>query len=548
MDIGTSVSSNQNASSAQRKFYQWVLKWITGIHAQIDWDNDEMRDTPHSTKPDVPTLASFLQAIGFKLLSFEKYNDPLVSGKNDNKIKTPEQGVLRVAIECNISNMRAVLELGGIACKCPNPDHIKDASFWSISGTGPVGSTDNISQKVEETGSTLLPRLSKDVVRLLRDVSHKLFDIIAYDPNVNRNTDILNASQANNVFYERKVTKEIRVTRSHTEPEMCLRTDNMTLECAPEKRSKSINSNPFINHIESPIQSKPTLERQKTWDIETESLDGEPRPSPPKLASSPTVVSELSTSLGKISLQSVTDNPRNITEYILGAHQNLEKALEVLLVKKPKLLNDISPIQDNDSASVRSAPANIPPAVIVSPCHKPVRSNTITTIKSSSKLSCLMREQQTQTKTNPAIIPRVRRNIEPMLSKSMTRKNVKSEQENVKPTLRRSSFYIPSSATSNTSLLKSSDVGQKFSSSRKYSTSKANLTINSDLSSRDLLRTKKLASPEQALSNLDTLKTTSSRISMIKPPTKISKTAKPTKSTKTSPGIKKNSRVGLSKE
>ena len=62
------------------------------------------------------------------------------------------------------------------------------------------------------------------------------------------------------------------------------------------------------------------------------------------------------------------------------------------------------------------------------------------------------------------------------------------------------------------------------------------------------MRTKKLASPEQALSNLDTLKTTSSRISMIKPPTKISKTAKPTKSTKTSPGIKKNSRVGLSKE
>ncbi|KOX67773.1 hypothetical protein WN51_08214 [Melipona quadrifasciata] len=500
MDTGTSVSNNQNASSAQRKFYQWVLKWITGIHAQIDWNNDEMRDTRHSTKPDVSTLASFLQAIGFKLLSFEKYNDPLVSEKN-NKIETSEQGVLRVAIECNISNMRAVLELGGIACKCPNPDHIKDASFWSISGTGPVGSTDNISQKVEETGSTLLPRLSKDVVRLLRDVSHKLFDIIVYDPNVNRNTDILNASQANNVFYEHKVTKEIRVTRSHTEPEMCLRTDNMTLERSPERR-KSINSNPFISHDTSPIQSsKPTLERQKTWDIETESLD-EPRPSPPKLA---------------------------------RAHQNLEKALEVLLVKKPKLLNEISPIQDNDGMSVRSVPANIPSVVIASPCHKPIRSNTITTIKSSSKLSCLMREQQTQAKTNPAIIPRVRRNIEPMLSKS--RKNVKSEQENVKPTLRRSSFYIPSSATSNTSLLKSSDVGQKFSSSRKCSTSKANVTIIVEIYSE-----------QRSLHLLNKLRTTSSRISMIKPPTKISKTAKPTKSTKTNPEIKKNSRVGLSKE
>lgn len=89
---------------------------------------------------------------------------------------------------------------------------------------------DNISQKVEETGSTLLPRLSKDVVQLLRDVSHKLFDIIVCDPNVNRNTDILNASQANSVFHERKVTKKISVTRSHTQPEMCLRTDDMTLE------------------------------------------------------------------------------------------------------------------------------------------------------------------------------------------------------------------------------------------------------------------------------------------------------------------------------
>lgn len=75
-------------------------------------------------------------------------------------------------------------------------------------------------------------------------------------------------------------------------------------------------------------------------------MDGEPRPSPPKLASSPTVLSELSTFVDKISLQSVTtsNNLKNIIEYILGAHQNLEKALEVL-VEKPKSLNDISPIQ-----------------------------------------------------------------------------------------------------------------------------------------------------------------------------------------------------------
>lgn len=143
MDTSTCVPNSQNApqSSAQRKFYQWVLKWITGVHAHADWNNEEMRDIRHSTKPDVATLASFLQAIGFKLLSFERHDDLHASGKNDNNVETPDQGVLRVALECDISNMRAVLELGGVICKCPNSDHIKDASFWTISGTGPVGST-----------------------------------------------------------------------------------------------------------------------------------------------------------------------------------------------------------------------------------------------------------------------------------------------------------------------------------------------------------------------------------------------------------------------
>lgn len=143
MDTTTCLIDNQSASqfNAQRKFYQWVLKWINGEHAHTDWNNEEMRDIRHPTKPDVPTLASFLQGIGFKLLSFEKHNDPLLSRTNENNIETPQQGVLKIVIECDISNMRAVLELGGITCQCPNPDHIKDASFWSISGTGPIGST-----------------------------------------------------------------------------------------------------------------------------------------------------------------------------------------------------------------------------------------------------------------------------------------------------------------------------------------------------------------------------------------------------------------------
>lgn len=85
-------------------------------------------------------------------------------------------------------------------------------------------------QKVEETGSNLLPPLSKDVARLLRDVSCKLFDTIAYEPDVNRNTDIsLNVSRSSNASCERQNAskKEAGVTRSHTQPEMRLNANSL---------------------------------------------------------------------------------------------------------------------------------------------------------------------------------------------------------------------------------------------------------------------------------------------------------------------------------
>lgn len=141
MDTSTCSSTGQNSlqSSAQRKFYQWVLKWINGIHASAESNTEETHDVRNLKQLDVPTLATFLQAIGFKLLSFEKNSNK--QQKDENDISTSEPSVLKIAIECGSSNMRAILELGGITCRCPNPDNIKDASFWSVSGTGPTGST-----------------------------------------------------------------------------------------------------------------------------------------------------------------------------------------------------------------------------------------------------------------------------------------------------------------------------------------------------------------------------------------------------------------------
>lgn len=108
------------------------------------------------------------------------------------------------------------------------------------------------------------------------------------------------------------------------------------------------NTDASVNCAASSVQqNKPALQRQRTWDIdiETGSLDGEPRPSPPRITSSPAMVAELSQSLGQISLQSEIGSNRNVTEYILGAQQNLEKALKMLLYKNPSISKELSPNQ-----------------------------------------------------------------------------------------------------------------------------------------------------------------------------------------------------------
>ncbi|KZC13864.1 hypothetical protein WN55_05768, partial [Dufourea novaeangliae] len=463
MDTSTCSFTSQSApqSTAQRKFYQWVLKWISGIHLHTE-SNEELRDVRNPSRVDVPTLASFLQAIGFKLLSFEKNND--VQKKDETDSSTPKPGILKIAIECGSSKLRAILELGDVTCRCPNPDHVKDASFWSVSGTGPVGSTDNIVHKVEETGSNLLPPLSKDITRVLRDVSNKLFETIVGEPDVNRNTDIsLNISRSSNASYEPKVAqeglrKEIGVVRSYTQPEMRLHTNDL-------------NTKMSISRNTSPLHSRKPILRQKTWDIdmETGNLDAEPRPSPPKRTSSPTMVAELSNSLGQISLQGEIENSKNLAEYIIGAKQNLEKALK-MLVEKPIISVDVSLNQD-DSVSVKSAPANISPTAVTSP-YKPTRSHTISGVRPLIKLT---NEKQLLTKPmlgNGQQTPKTRRTLEPVISHSARRKSTHFEQENTKPTVRRRSFYMPSSNSNLSLLSKPSDAGQKWSNTGKYSMAK----------------------------------------------------------------------------
>lgn len=138
---------------------------------------------------------------------------------------------------------------------------------------------------------------------------------------------------------------------------------------------------------------------------------------------------------------------------------------------------------DNDCASIKSAPAHRSPTAIASSYR--ARANTISSFKPLSKLNLLTHEQQSQTKMNLSQTSKARRSIEPMLSKPLTRKSMQLEQEIPKPTVRRNSFYISSSANSNISLLsKPSNIGLKFTGNGKYNTSKTNLMVDSDLSKR----------------------------------------------------------------
>ncbi|XP_076295286.1 uncharacterized protein LOC143216274 [Lasioglossum baleicum] len=531
MESSTCSFGNQIASqsSVQRKFYQWVLRWISGMQQTNTDSNDDLKHNSQS-RLDVPILASFLQAIGFKLLSLCSDND---DKKNDEtSSSTSQAGVLKVTIECGTSKMKAILNLGDVTCQCPKPDRVNDASFWSISGTAPLGSTDNIARNVEETGSNLLPSLPKDVTRVLRDVSQRLFEMITRAPDMNRNTDTsLNISRSSTASNDSKYTqvnlrKEIGVWRSYTQPEICLRNSRFSIH-------EEGNS--------SPSQPKQrVLQRQRTWDIDidTRSVEGEPRPSPPKITSSPTVPDELlSQSLGQLSIAD-EDNSKNLAEYIRGAKINLEKALKMLAEKSVASVG--GSINQDDCASVKSAPAKTSSAAIVSPMRQ-TRSNTISGVKPTSSSSHFTIERQAWVKPAPrnslqtsktpknslqtSRTPRASNLIAP----SLTKRSMQSEQENVKAPLRRRSFYIPSSSSSFSLPSKPIDIGQKLPNDKKYNVTKPTVTPESNLSNKSRTMTK-----------------TPGRVSMIKPPAIVSKAIpvmmKSVQSSKLSPGIAKNSR------
>ena len=79
-------------------------------------------------------MICLLQAAGFQLREFEKREQ---SAFNDE----PKPNKVKITLECGTSKMIAVLESNDVTCDCPVDNEDKDSSFWSITGSGPIGSS-----------------------------------------------------------------------------------------------------------------------------------------------------------------------------------------------------------------------------------------------------------------------------------------------------------------------------------------------------------------------------------------------------------------------
>ncbi|XP_003424539.2 uncharacterized protein LOC100678582 [Nasonia vitripennis] len=318
MDRTGSVST-LNPKNANRQFFQWAVKWF---YANAT-DNT-------STKPDIPSIICLFQAIGFKLREFEK-GDQLIPTSDPLKKEN-----VRITLECGSSKMIAVLETDDVTCQCPDTNEAKDGSFWSVSGTGPMSSSMNNISRVEETGSNLLPDVPKDTMAVVRDVSHKLLKMINKDGDHNQNTD--SSMNFPDACANNTITKSSEIhhglVRSYTDlydPNYKSRTSARVTSNLVSAKFDSTRS--LIKDSATYLSKKPKLNRQGTYELD-ENENDEPRPSPPKIASSPVLHQLLCTSLGQLSLQS-DEELVGLADYVVKAHQILDKAVNYILKKLP---------------------------------------------------------------------------------------------------------------------------------------------------------------------------------------------------------------------
>uniref|UniRef100_A0ABD2XER0 Uncharacterized protein n=1 Tax=Trichogramma kaykai TaxID=54128 RepID=A0ABD2XER0_9HYME len=191
---------------------------------------------------------------------------------------------------------------------------------------------------IEETGSNLLPEMSKETTLLVREITQRLFTIISGKCEPCNNDDavpMLSSNQKLNASIAKSTEKMENLTRSYTDyfdSQFKPRTfvpNGTNLFNGRLVAARSVNDVGRATEI-------PKLTRQGTYELDPSPNDSfEARKSPPRPAISPPLSHALSESLGQISIQSSDEELFGLADYVVKAHQILDRAVNFIAKKLP---------------------------------------------------------------------------------------------------------------------------------------------------------------------------------------------------------------------
>ncbi|XP_014215856.1 uncharacterized protein LOC106644725 [Copidosoma floridanum] len=328
MKRSSSQLSLAKLSALRMYFHHWALKWQYG---------NTREDVPR--KPDLPTIIVLLQAVGFKLRELKKKVDR--SGAEEPAGGEEPAGSVKITVECGSSRMAAVLDMSDVSCACQDNVDPNTGSFWSITGTGPMADSSHQNQVVEETGSSLLPDMSKESMQAIQDVLYRVVKVIDAKGEVDTNefkvaavggaarhrrqsiSTLQNPDndakgggllRSNTDFYKQPGVNDTNPSEAHARR----RRQSMGAECAREVH-------------------QPRLQRQSTYELQTsaggEEVAEEPRPQVNRVSNSP-MRRLAEDSFGQVTVQS-NDGDADLADCVLKAHGILGSAVELLKDKIP---------------------------------------------------------------------------------------------------------------------------------------------------------------------------------------------------------------------
>ncbi|CAB0041618.1 unnamed protein product [Trichogramma brassicae] len=186
---------------------------------------------------------------------------------------------------------------------------------------------------IEETGSNLLPELSKETTLLVREITQRLFTIISGKCEPCNNVDavpMLSSNRKLNTSIAKSTEKMENLTRSYTDYFDSQFKPRTFVPNGTNLFNGRLVTARSVNDVGRTTTEIPKLTRQGTYELDPSSNESfEARKSPPRPAISPPLSHALSESLGQISIQS-DEELFGLADYVVKAHQILDRAVNFI--------------------------------------------------------------------------------------------------------------------------------------------------------------------------------------------------------------------------